>query len=167
MEEKLLVKYQKNFTDEFANAFTELRYKQAESKIENYSYNAEPLKVLALDIFHESTRNTVREDTNRVLDIIETWSLDIEQCEWKEKVITFCKSQTDICKVLIGKKADAQELIIVMEDSTNDNVLDYNEFGFAIMKETKTLSDFMILDIETSKGIEYMYNNISILYKRG
>lgn len=167
MKKELLVKTQEKNMFNFASAFTEIRYKQAESTIENYSLNTETIKVLALDIFHETTKSTAKDDTNKVLDIVEAWSMEIEQSEWKSKVIEFCEQNDDIYKALIGIKADAQELIMIMDDSTKDIVLDYNEFCFEIMKETKAITDFMVLDTKTSKGIEYMYNDINVLYKRG
>lgn len=42
-----------------------------------------------------------------------------------------------------------------MDDSTKDSVLDYNEFGFEILSKYKDkLSDFMVVDVNTSKGLE-------------
>lgn len=61
-----------------------------------------------------------------------------------------------------------QMFIIVMDDSAiDDNVLCYNDFGFEMLKKYTDISDFMILDVITSGGIEYMFDEINVIYRRG
>ena len=55
-----------------------------------------------------------------------------------------------------------------MDDSTIDeNVLQYNDFGFEMLKKYVEINDFMVLDVITCSGIEYMFDEVNTIYKRG
>ena len=73
----------------------------------------------------------------------------------------------DINRALLCEKSDGEELVIIMDDSSNDTVLDYNEYCFNLQKKYKAITDFMVLDNATSKGIQYMYMKINVIYERG
>ena len=52
--EKVNLEVKKDITEQFSTAFTEYRLKNAESTIKEASAGVDRLKVLTLDIFHES-----------------------------------------------------------------------------------------------------------------
>lgn len=83
-------------------------------------------------------------------------------------MVDFCQSKSDIVMAYEVRKDNDQAFIIVMDDSTIDeNVLLYNDFGFDMLKKYADINDFMVLDVITSSGIEYMFDEVNIIYKRG
>lgn len=118
-------------------------------------------------MMEETCSHNSAEQMNGMVDIIDGWSLDIEQHIWKDEVILFCRNNSDIVSAMTGIKDDGQDLIIVMEDSTSDNVLDYNEFCFQMKEKYNEPDDFMVLDCNTAKGIECLYKKINTIYERG
>lgn len=165
--EKVNLEVKKDITEQFSTAFTEYRLKNAESTIKEASAGVDRLKVLTLDIFHESATTVSRENANKLIDIVETWTIDFEKSEIVNDVIAFCQSMQDINRALLCEKSDGEELVIIMDDSSNDAVLDYNEYCFNLQKKYKAITDFMVLDNATSKGIQYMYMKINVIYERG
>lgn len=82
----------------------------------------------------------------------------------KQKIKEFCSDKQDILYVLLGHNNEKDELVLVMQDSTKDNVLDYNDFCFQIKNEFAGIDDFLVLDINTVSGIYYQYTGMDILY---
>jgi hypothetical protein len=82
--------------------------------------------------------------------------------------VEFCQSKDDIVMAYEVRKDNEQAFIIVMDDSTIDeNVLQYNDFGFEMLKKYVEINDFMVLDVITCSGIEYMFDEVNTIYKRG
>lgn len=94
--------------------------------------------------------------------------LQLKPCGWLEELVKFCESKADIAQALVASNSDKQDFVIIMDDSTiDDNVLEYNGFGFEMLKKHKELNDFMVLDVYSSESIQYMYDQIEEVYKRG
>lgn len=148
----------------FQMAITDMRVKGAEKIIKESAASSDEYKMLTLNIMTSCTDN---KGTNKIVDMIEAWSLNLNRCKWHEELIAFCQSKTDIVKAIIAKNSGQTEFIIVMEDSLSDAVLDYNGFAFDLRRKYKEISDFMILDVNTSKGIGQMFEEINVLYERG
>lgn len=84
-------------------------------------------------------------------------------CE--EKLIKYSKEHIDILKVIIGTNNNNKTiLIIIMEDSTNDNVLEYNDFCFKLRDQFSEFYDFMVLDIDMISFVSSYLSNIKIIY---
>ena len=99
-------------------------------------------------------------------DILDQYS---KEEKWKNELRKYCASHRDINKALsASRNNDRQEfIIIIMDDSTNDSVLDYNEFGYQLReKYPDSIDDFMVLDVDTSKGITDSYDQMDYLYER-
>lgn len=99
-------------------------------------------------------------------DILDQYS---KEEKWKNELRKYCASHRDINKALsASKNNDSQEfIVIIMDDSTNDSVLDYNEFGYQLReKYPDSIDDFMVLDVDISKGITDPYDQIDYLYER-
>lgn len=104
--------------------------------------------------------NEVIIESDKVLQLI--------SCEWLEELVEFCESKADIAQAFVASNSDKQDFVIIMDDSTiDDNVLDYNGFGFDMIKKHKELNDFMVLDVYSSESIQYMYDQIEEIYNRG
>lgn len=150
---------------QFQKVFTNLRVTQVKDDIADSEYSAKDMKNLALEMVEHAKTLSIS-DTNQFLDMVELWSAKLKKGEWKEELIEYCKERHNIAKLLIASKNGCKEFIIIMDDSTDDSVLEYNEYAFEVRKKYDEISDFMILDINTSKGIEYMYDEIDMLYER-
>lgn len=151
----------------FQTAMVEVRYSNARSDIQNSNASAQKYKMLSLDLMDEVSGKSV-DNKNNISNIVEKWVTKLEPCYWHEDVIDFCRPKNDIAKVYEVRKGNELLFVIVMDDSTiDDNVLDYNEFGFEMLKKYTDINDFMVLDVMTSSGIEYMFDEVNIIYKRG
>ena len=153
--------------EKFRTAMVGVRYLDAKQNIKNGSAGVEEYKILSLNLMEEVSKNSAN-DTNKVCDIVERWVMKINTCAWHEDIVEFCKAKTDIVQAFAAFKNDKQDFIIIMEDSTiDDKVLDYNGFGFDMLKKHKEINDFMILDVYSSGSIPYMYEELEEIYKRG
>ena len=151
----------------FQTAMVEIRYSNARSDIENSNVSAQEYKMLSLNLMDEVSKES-GDNKNSVSNIVEKWVTELKTCYWQEEVIEFCCTKSDIVMAYEIHNGNERMFIIVMDDSTiDDNVLCYNDFGFEMLKRYADISDFMILDVITSSGIAYMFDEINTIYKRG
>ncbi len=117
------------------------------------------------DIKSSGDEELMQNAMDDIYDILDQYS---EEEKWKNELKKYCASHRDINKALsVSKNNDSQEFIIIMDDSTSDSVLDYNEFGYQLReKYPDSIDDFMVLDVDTSKGITDSYDQIDYLYER-
>lgn len=153
--------------DKFTTAMVGIRYSDARQDVENSNASAEEYKILSLNLMDEATKGNT-DDINKVCNIVDKWVLELKPCEWQEELVEFCESKADIAQAFVVSNNDKQDFVIIMDDSTiDDNVLDYNGFGFDMLKKYKELNDFMVLDVYSSESIQYMYDKVEEIYKRG
>lgn len=145
-------------------AATDVRVKGAEKIVNESTAPINAYKMLTLNIV---TSCKDRDSQNRIVDMIEAWSLDLNKCRWHGELIEFCKSKDDIAKAISAKNGGKTEFIIVMDDSSVDRVLEYNGFAFDLRRKYDEIYDFMVLDANTSNGIGQMFEEINVLYERG
>ena len=153
--------------DRFRTAIVEVRFSSARSDIENSIASAQEYKMLSLDLMDEVTKEN-GDNKNSVSNIVEKWVTRLKPRYWQEDLVEFCQSKDDIVMAYEVRKDNEQAFIIVMDDSTIDeNVLQYNDFGFEMLKKYVEINDFMVLDVITCSGIEYMFDEVNTIYKRG
>lgn len=153
--------------DRFRTAMVKVRFSNARSDIENSNASAQEYKMLSLDLMDEVTREN-GDNKNSVSNVVEKWVTRLKPRYWQEDLVEFCQSKDDIVMAYEVRKDNEQAFIIVMDDSTIDeNVLQYNDFGFEMLKKYVEISDFMVLDVITCSGIEYMFDEVNTIYKRG
>lgn len=145
-------------------AVTEMRVMNAEKIVNESTASVNAYKMLTLNIV-ASCKDGYSQ--NRMVDMIEAWSLDLNKCGWHRELIEFCKSKNDIVKAISAKNGGKTEFIIVMDDSSVDEVLEYNGFAFDLRRKYDEIHDFMVLDVNTSNGIGQMFEEINVLYERG
>lgn len=157
------VKTENRNMQSFQKAITEMRIDDAKKKVRDSHARVEDFKMLTLNIMSACKDSSSK---NRTADVFEAWFLDLRKDEWQEDLVRFCRAKGDIAKALGVKNAGKEEFIIIMDDSSVDSVLDYNEFAFGLREKHKEIHDFMVLDVNTSKGIEQMYEEVNVLYER-
>ena len=59
------------------------------------------------------------------------------------------------------------EVVVVVDDSTQEHVLDYNEFLFEIRSKYDEIHDFMVIDEVLKAALPAMYTRVNSVYKRG
>ena len=148
----------------FQMAITDMRVKDAEKIVKDSMASINEYKMLTLDIV-TSCKDGYSQ--NKMVDVIEAWSLSLDRCGWHKELIEFCRGKDDIVRAMDAKNNGQKEFIIIMDDSSVDTVLDYNGFAFDLRRKYDEIYDFMVLDVNTSKGIEQMFEEINVLYERG
>ncbi len=148
----------------FQAAITDMRVRSAKKIVSDSAASISEYKMLTLNIV---TSCKDRYSQNKMVDMIEAWSLSLDRCEWHKELIEFCRERDDIVKAVSTKNNGQTEFIIIMDDSSTDTVLDYNGFAFELRRKYDEIYDFMVLDVNTSKGIEQMFEDINVLYERG
>lgn len=153
--------------DKFRTAIVGVRYFDAKQNVKDAGASVEEFKILSFSLMDEVSKRSVN-DTNKVCDIVDRWVMKLKSCEWQAELLDFCASKADIVQAFAVFNKGIQDFIIIMDDSTvDDNVLDYNGFGFDMLKKHKELNDFMVLDVYSLESIQYMYDRIEEIYKRG
>jgi len=97
--------------------------------------------------------------------IVQKWALD--STEWVNKLLNFCEEKEDIYQLLLGENNSEKEVIVVVDDTTKEWVLDYNEFLFDIRDEYEEIEDFMVIDRIMLPAVDSMYKEVNCLYERG
>ena len=84
-----------------------------------------------------------------------------------KELIEFAKKHTDVKSVCLCKSIEEKlVVIIIVDDTTKEHILDYNDFMFAMRELYENLSDFMIIDTEYDTCTKYMFNDIESIYNR-
>lgn len=135
-----------------------------EENIEKKTYK-QLCGVLTDDIKSSGDEELIQAAMDDIYAILDQYS---KEDAWKNDLKKYCSSHSDINKALsVSKSNNSREFIIIMDDSTKDSVLDYNEFGYQLReKYPDRIDDFMVLDVDTSKGITDSYDEIEYLYER-
>lgn len=104
---------------------------------------------------------------NYIYSIMKRICDETNERAWYKELKTFGKNHSDIAQILETENEGIREFIIIMDDSTKDSVLDYNDFGFTILRKYKKyLNDFMVLDKNTAVGVMHMYSQVQTIYMR-
>lgn len=159
---------QKNVKDgnmyAFQNAMSGYRLDCAREIIKNTDDS--DVKELAVNIVSSAKQCDITSQ-NRLADLIEAWSINLNSIMWKEDVSNFCKQSSDIQSAYSVMFLHKRQLIIVVDDMTRDTVLDYNEFAFDLRVKYPEISDFMVIDIAAFNHIINEFDTCENIYKRG
>ena len=83
----------------------------------------------------------------------------------KCKIVEYCKKYKDIKCVDAVLFEESLEISVSVEDASNDNILEYNEFMFQLREEYPEISDFWVLVEEECSSLIEERSHICI-YKR-
>lgn len=150
----------------FTGSISNLRIDLAKNTIKESNRSENSYKYLLYNILEHSKTDNTQEQKNQLADIIERWSCNIRNCPWHTELITFCKEKNNIHSAYAVSNKNREEFIIVMDDSTDESVLDYNEFGFNLREKFNTIHDFMVLDVGMLSSINSMFEKIEKIYER-
>lgn len=133
--------------------------------LQKSDYSKAKYKALSLDIM-DGVRNCGDIDTmNVVSNIVARWG--VQESEWISDIIEFSKGKEDIEEFFVGENDLVKDVILIVDDTTEEHILDYNEFLFNIRDKYDEIHDFMVIDECMKSAINAMYNVVSCIYKRG
>lgn len=157
-----------NNTIEFVNVMCELKFDNIRSTIEQSNEKKVEFKTLTLDIL-DATKSMSDIITLKMFsECLERWEENNKQGKcWTEELESFCKSKSDITELYIIDDSSKNIFIIVMEDSTNETVFEYNDFALSLLKENESIDDFMVVDCEEISQSEDLLINFKKIYERG
>ena len=70
------------------------------------------------------------------------------------KIVLFAKEHQDIKAALIYANNDISDIVIVVDDTTKDAVLSYNDFLFDMRDRYSEVHDFMIVDEDMLEAVK-------------
>ena len=151
----------------FKAGMTSMRIKEAEKAIIGSDASAKEFKILTVQLFEEAENTSSNRQKNKMADIVEAWSISLNDSEWQEELISFCRKKENIISAFVVSNGEKEEFIILMDDVTDDSVLEYNEFAFELRARYSGIHDFMILDANMEASIHSMFYNKEKIYERG
>lgn len=154
------------YTSEFSNALLTVNFGQKIEDVVETDFSQEEMKNLTVDIMEKISETRNPNLMNLVANTVDFWKKDKTK-EWKQSLCNFARTKKDIINIYVGRSEKGNEFIIVMEDSLNDNVLDYNEFSFQLAEKYSDIKDFMVLDKEEFESLSYYFSKLRKIYQRG
>ena len=122
-------------------------------------------KALTLDIMDGVKNSGDLDAIWNTLGAVQKWVG--KETNYLEEILSFFKEQQDIKAVLICGNNDISDIIIIVDDTTKDVVLDYNDFLFDISDNYDEIHDFMVVDEDMLEAVNAMYESQRWIYKRG
>lgn len=151
----------------FKTGMTSMRMKEAEKAVIKSDASAKEFKILTVQLFEEVENEGSNTQKNKMADIIEAWSISLNDRDWREELVSFCRKKENIVSAFVVSNDEKEEFIILMDDVTDESVLEYNEFAFELRARHSNIHDFMILDSNMEASINNMFYNKDKIYERG
>lgn len=137
----------------------------SEEYIRQSDFSKEKYKTITLDVMDSVLVSGDAKTMNNVASVVAKWNK--KECEWVGYLLNWVKTLEDAQELLVCKNGSAIEVVVVVEDATRDEVLDYNEFLFEVRSKYDEVHDFMVLDEELKSALPAMYTQVDCIYKRG
>lgn len=149
----------------FQNAVSNAKLEEAIDKIKVSNENE--LKTFAISVVSQAKGSTIGEK-NSLAEMIEAWSIHLNSFEWAEELKGYCRQKADIRAAYSVRFLNKMQIVIVMDDMSNDSVLEHNEFAFCLRSRySSNIHDFMVIDIEAFSYMKDEFEMCKEIYKRG
>lgn len=148
----------------FQNAIASIRLDDAENTIKSSS--EKELKDLAINIFSKVKKTDVQIQ-NQLADMIEAWSINLNAVAWTEDIKKYCADKNDIRCAYSVRFLNNKQLVIVVDDMSQDSVLEYNMFAFELRDKYPDIYDFMVIDADAFDSLKDEFETCNEVYKRG
>jgi len=148
----------------FRNAFTSLRENTILLNIDETPASTQNFKELTSKIISADLEN---ESKNKLMDLIEVWSIDLRQLSCEKDITAYCFNNQDIESVYFVTIDNKKELIIIVDDICSEAVFDHNTFAFELRAINNEIYDFMVLDNNSLNGMMSLISDMKEVYKRG
>ena len=150
----------------FTKSMSEVYFNESIECVRKADTSVDEMKNITVDIMKKVSEKKDPDLMNSVATTVQIWKKDKSKA-WKSAIIKFAKERPDIRSVnVVTTYDDMWEVVIVVEDTTKENVLDYNDFLFEVREKYNSMKDFMVIDENMKTALDSMYKRIEIIYKR-
>lgn len=139
--------------------------KVSEEYVEKSNFSKETYKTMTLDVMDSVMESGDTETMHKVACVVAKCGMHAR--EWVSDLLAWINELSDASELLVCENNNATEVVVVVDDSTQDHVLDYNEFLFEIRSKYDEIHDFMVIDEELKAALPAMYTKVNCVYKRG
>lgn len=122
---------------------------------------------LTVSLLNISKKNRDPHHLSDLAKCISSWETQNPFYMLRGKILDIYQKENDIEKIYLCQENDIASFIVIMDDSTSDNVFRYNELGFELSEQYPEIEDFMIIDTDEASGCEGLLENYNLIYKRG
>ncbi len=137
----------------------------SEEYVKKSSFSKETYKTMTLDVMDSVMESKNAEIMHRVAKVVAKYGEHTK--EWINAILTWISGLDDASEMLICENDSVTEVVVVVDDSTQEHVLDYNEFLFEIRSKYEEVHDFMVIDEMLKTALPAMYTAVNSVYKRG
>lgn len=135
--------------------------------LSNDEVSKERARGLTVSLLEASKRSSNSRALLEIAKCINVWEENKELEELKQSILSDYAEKQDISSIYLCKDNQIVSFIVVMDDSTEDTVFEYNEIGFNLSEKYRAIEDFMIIDNSEAEGCLGLLSNYNLIYKRG
>ena len=148
-------------------SITEYKIDSIKNALSNNEISKERTRGLTVSLLEASKCSYNNAALLEIAKCINVWEENKELEELKQSILTYYADKQDICSIYLCKDNQIVSFIVIMDDSTEDTVFDYNEIGFNLSEKYRAIEDFMIIDNSEAAGCLGLLSNYNLIYKRG
>lgn len=137
----------------------------SENHVEKSDFSKEIYKTMTLDIMDSIMESADAETMHKVACVAAKCGMCAG--EWINELVAWASGLKDVSELLVCENDNVTEVVAVVEDSTQEHVLDYNDFLFEIRSKYDEVHDFMVIDEVLKNALPAMYTMVNSVYKRG
>lgn len=145
----------------------EYKIDSIKNTLSNNAISKERASGLTVSLLEASKRSHNNRALIEIAKCINVWEENRELEELRQSILTSYADKQDIASIYLCKDNQIVSFIVVMDDSTQDTVFEYNEIGFNLSEKYRAIEDFMIIDSSEAAGCLGLLSNYNLIYKRG
>lgn len=146
---------------------TEYKIDSIKNALSNNEISKERARGLTVSLLEVSKRSHNSRALLEIAKCINVWEENEELEELKQSILSNYTEKQDISRIYLCKDNQIVSFIVIMDDSTEDTVFQYNEIGFNLSEKYPVIEDFMIIDDNEAQGCLSLLSNYNLIYKRG
>lgn len=150
--------------NEMMNRIIELRYDNNINVVEKTNADSRQYKKLVSDMLNLSQKINKSIDLEKISNCIDSWKESCVNNQWVIQLKEYFSKCKDVLYIYVYCN---REVVVVLEDITNDNLFIYNEFCFDLADKYQDINNFMVIDEEEAIGSQDLLRNYDMIYKKG
>lgn len=137
----------------------------SESYVEKSDFSKEIYKTMTLNIMDSVRESGEAETMHKVARVAAKCGMCARK--WVNDLLAWASELKDVSELFVCENNNVAEVVVVVDDSTQEHVLDYNDFLFETRSKYDEIHDFMVIDEELKIALPAMYAVVNSVYKRG
>ena len=122
---------------------TEYKIDSIKNALSNNEISKERARGLTVSLLEVSKRSHNNRALLEIAKCINVWEENKELEELKQSILSNYTEKQDISRIYLCKDNQIVSFIVIMDDSTEDTVFQYNEIGFNLSEKYPVIEDFM------------------------